>query len=45
MGQPGQTAVRFGQALVASARAYVNALNRLKSNKADVGAEYARAQV
>jgi 2-isopropylmalate synthase len=31
--------------VVASARAYVNALNRLKANKADVGAEYARAQV
>jgi 2-isopropylmalate synthase len=31
--------------VVASARAYVNALNRLKSQKADVGAEYARAQV
>jgi 2-isopropylmalate synthase len=31
--------------VVSSARAYVNALNRLKANKADVGAEYARAQV
>ena len=29
--------------VVASARAYVNALNRLKANKADVCAEYARA--
>jgi 2-isopropylmalate synthase len=31
--------------VVASARAYVNALNRLRANRADVGAEYARAQV
>jgi len=31
--------------VVASARAYVNALNRLKGERADVGAEYARAQV
>jgi 2-isopropylmalate synthase len=31
--------------VVASARAYVNALNRLKAHRADVGAEYARTQV
>jgi 2-isopropylmalate synthase len=31
--------------VVASARAYVNALNRLKEHSADLGTEYARAQV
>jgi 2-isopropylmalate synthase len=31
--------------VVASARAYVNALNRLKEHSADVGGEYAKAQV